>query len=105
VTRRLKAGIVKSEKTAIARQRQVETRFRSNEYAGINVRVTQRVTNIITETAINKGMNTYTWCSISSPLEASSDRGTESGIRVREAVSQGHEAVMERSCEDSAVRC
>jgi hypothetical protein len=34
--------MVESEKTAIARQRQFETRFRSNEYAGIDQRVTQR---------------------------------------------------------------
>jgi hypothetical protein len=31
----LKAGMVQSEKTVIAMQRLVETRFRSNEYAGI----------------------------------------------------------------------
>jgi hypothetical protein len=31
VTCRLKAGIVKSEKTAIARQQLVETHFRDNE--------------------------------------------------------------------------
>jgi hypothetical protein len=36
--------MVESEKTAINRQRLVETRFRSNEYAGINQRVTQTLT-------------------------------------------------------------
>jgi hypothetical protein len=35
----MEAGIVKSEKTAIARQWFIETRFRSIEYAGIIQRV------------------------------------------------------------------
>jgi hypothetical protein len=39
----MKAGMMESENMAIARQRLVETRFRSNEYAGINQRVTQRL--------------------------------------------------------------
>jgi hypothetical protein len=38
------AGIVKSEKTVIVRQRLVETWFHSNEYAGINQHITQRLT-------------------------------------------------------------
>jgi hypothetical protein len=105
VTWRLKAGIVKSEKTAIARQRRVETRFRRNEYAGINQRVTQRLIQVLMATANNKGMNCCTRCFISGRREVSSGRHTESRYRVREAVSLGHEAVMERSCEDSAVKC
>jgi hypothetical protein len=45
-----------SEKTDIARQRQVEIRFGSNEYAGINQRVARRLTHIIMTTVNNKGM-------------------------------------------------
>jgi hypothetical protein len=37
--------MVESEKTAIARKRLVEICFRNNEYAGINQRVTQRLTS------------------------------------------------------------
>jgi hypothetical protein len=36
--------MVESEKTAIAKQQLVETRFRSNKYPGINQRVAQRLT-------------------------------------------------------------
>jgi hypothetical protein len=35
---------VEPEKAAIGRQRLVETRFRSSEYAGTNQRVTQKLT-------------------------------------------------------------
>jgi hypothetical protein len=76
VTWRLKAGIVESEKTVIARQRRDKTLFRGIEYAGINQRVTQRVTRVFMATANNKG--------ISSPREATSGRDTESRDRIRE---------------------
>jgi hypothetical protein len=74
---------VKSEKTVIARQRRVETRFRNNEYAGMNQRVTQRLIRILKQTANNKEMNCCTWYSISGRREASSGRDTESRDRVR----------------------
>jgi hypothetical protein len=69
---------VKSEKTAIARQRLVEKRFRSIEYAGIDQRVAQIWTHVLMATANNKGMNCFTWRSVSGPREASSGRDTES---------------------------
>jgi hypothetical protein len=77
VTWRLKADIVKSERTAIARQRLVETRFRSNEYSVIDRRVAQRLKHVFMATASNKGMNCCTWCSISGPCEAISGRNRE----------------------------
>jgi hypothetical protein len=67
VTWRLKAGVVKWDKTAVARQRRVETLFCGNEYAGINQRVTQRLTHVFMATANNKGINCCTWCSFSGP--------------------------------------
>jgi hypothetical protein len=70
-------------KTVIARQRRVETHFRSNEYSGINQRVTQRLVHVLMETANNKEMNCCAWCSISGRREASSGRDTESRDRVR----------------------
>jgi hypothetical protein len=60
VTWRLKAGVVKSGKTVIARQRLVETCFRSNKYVGIYQRVAQIFTHGFMETANNKGMNCCT---------------------------------------------
>jgi hypothetical protein len=60
-----------------------ETRFRNNEYAGINERVTQRLTHVFMVTANNRGMNYCTWCSISDPHKASSGRDTESGDRIQ----------------------
>jgi hypothetical protein len=42
-----KDGMVESEKTAFDRQRRVPTRFRSNEYSGIDQCVTYRTTTWI----------------------------------------------------------
>jgi hypothetical protein len=58
---------VKSEKTAVATQRLVETRFRYNG----------ELKHVFMAKANNKGMNCYTWCSVSGPVEASSGRDTE----------------------------
>jgi hypothetical protein len=59
-----------SEKNGIVRQRLVQTRFRSNEYAGIN----QRVTQILTPFARQRRPKTHSHISIYS-AEVSVDTG------------------------------
>jgi hypothetical protein len=74
VTWCLKDGIVKSEKTVIARQRLVETCLRYNGESK----------HVFMTTANNKGMNCCTWCSISDPREGNSEETTESRDRIHE---------------------
>jgi hypothetical protein len=65
---------VKSEKTAIASQRLVERRF---PYSG-------KLKQVLMATANNKGMNFFTWYSVSGPCEASLGETTESRDKFQE---------------------
>jgi hypothetical protein len=65
LTWRLKAEMVELEKTAIVEQRLVETRFRSNKYAGINQSFPQGLTPFARQrlpkmrSHINRGFGGY----------------------------------------------